>query len=181
MASTLPSPTLGDLFWNFCRVAARGFGGAMPWARRMLVEERAWLTPQEFMDVLSLCQLLPGPNVINLSVVVGSHFRGVPGALAAALGLLVLPFVVVLVLGVLYTRFGQVPAVEALLRGVGPAAAGLIIATGLKMAAPMARAPRALGFLLAVFAGVALLRWPLVPVLLGIAPLSVLVAWARRR
>jgi chromate transporter len=181
MASTLPSPTLGDLFWNFCRVAARGFGGAMPWARQMLVEERAWLTPQEFMDVLSLCQLLPGPNVINVSVVVGSRFRGAPGAVVAALGRLALPFVVVLVLGGLYTRVGQVPAAEALLRGVGPAAAGLVIATGLKMAAPMARVPRVLGFLLAVFAAVALLRWPLVPVLLGIAPLSVLVAWARRR
>ena len=181
MASTLPSPTLGDLFWNFCRVAARGFGGAMPSARRMLVDERAWLTPQESMDVLSLCQLLPGPNVINLSVIVGSRFRGVGGAVASAAGLLVLPFVIVLALGVLYTRFGQVPAAESLLRGGGTAAAGLVIATGLKMAAPMARAPRALGFLLAVFAGVALVRWPLVPVLLGIAPLSVLVAWARRR
>ncbi|MBI4247580.1 MAG: chromate transporter [Candidatus Rokubacteria bacterium] len=176
----IPRVTLGDLFWSFFRVSARGFGGVLPWARRMLVEERRWLTPQEFTDVFSLCQFLPGANIVNVSVVIGARFHGVRGALVAFAGLVTLPLAVALVLAALYTRFGQVPAVDAVLRGVGAAAAGLVIGTGLEMAAPLARSPRALGFLLAAFAGIALLRWPLVPVLLALAPLSVLAAWGRR-
>ena len=172
--------TLGDLFWSFFRVGVRGFGGALPWVHRMLTEERRWLTPKQFTDVLSLCQLLPGPNVVNVSVVVGSRFRGAAGALAAVSGLMAVPLVVVLALGALYARFGQAPAVDALLRGVGPAAVGLFIATGLKMAWPLARSPRTLGFLLVAFGALALFRWPLIPVLLGLAPLSVLAAWWRR-
>lgn len=172
--------TLGDLFGAFCRAGARGFGGVLPWARRMLVEERRWLTPEEFTDVFSLCNFLPGPNVVNLSIVVGARFQGARGALVAFLGLVSLPLAIVLALAVLYARFGQLPGINALLRGVGTAAAGLVIATGLKMAGPFARKPWALAFLGATFVAVALLRWPLVPVLLGLAPASVLVAWVRR-
>jgi len=172
--------TLGEIFWSFFRVGVRGFGGALPWVHRMLIEERRWLTPKQFTDVLSLCQLLPGPNVVNVSVVVGSRLRGPAGALAAVSGLMAVPLLVVLVLGALYARFGQAPAVDALLRGVGPAAVGLFIATGLKMAWPLARGPRTLAFLLAAFAALAVVRWPLVPVLLGLAPLSVLAAWGRQ-
>jgi chromate transporter len=152
----------------------------MPWARRMLVEERRWLTAREFTDVFGLCNFLPGPNVVNVSVVIGGRYHGPRGALAAFAGLLTLPLVVVLALGALYGRFGQVPGVDALLRGVGAAAAGLVLSTGLRMAVPLARQPRALTFLAVTFVAVALLRWPLVPVLLTLAPLGVLAAWWRR-
>lgn len=179
-AETTPSMTLGELFWAFFRTAARGFGGTLPWARWMLVEERRWLTPQEFTDIFALCQFLPGPNVVNVSVVVGARFHGVPGVLAALAGLVSLPVAIVLSLGALYTRFGDAPAVDALLRGVAAAAAGFVIATGLKMAAPLGRGPRVVGFLLASFAAVAILRWPLVPVLLALAPPGVLAAWRGR-
>jgi chromate transporter len=173
-------PTLGELYRGFFLAGARGFGGTLPWARRMLVEERRWLTAGEFTDLFGLCNFLPGPNVVNLSVVVGGRYHGPRGALVAFAGLLSLPLVVVLLLAVLYGRYGQVPGVDALLRGVGAAAAGLVLATGLRMAAPLARTPRALAFLAVTFAAVALLRWPLLPVLLGLAPLSVLAAWIRR-
>jgi chromate transporter len=111
---------------------------------------------------------------------VGGRFHGVQGALVALTGLLTLPLAIVCTLAALYARFGQLPGMEALLRGVGAAAAGLVLATGLKMATPLARAPRALGFLVVTFVAIGVLRWPLVPVLLMLAPLSVLAAWRRR-
>jgi chromate transporter len=172
-----PSVTLGEIFWTFCRVGVRGFGGAMPWARRTLVEERRWLTPAEFTDTLGLCQFLPGSNSLNLAVVIGARFRGAGGAVAAAGGLLAVPLVIALALGALYGRLGQAPLVESTLRGIGPAAAGLVIGTALRMAVSLGHSPRVLGFLLAAFIGIALLRWPLLFVVLGLAPLG---AWAAR-
>jgi chromate transporter len=174
------TPGVGDLYQGFLLAGARGFGGTLPWARRMLVEERGWLTSQEFVDVFSLCNFLPGPNVVNVSIVVGARFRGVRGSLAAFAGLLTVPLAAVLTLAALYTRFGRAPGIDALLRGVGAAAAGLVIATAVRMASTLPRGPRALGFLVLTFAAIALLRWPLLLVLLGLAPLSVLAAWIRR-
>jgi chromate transporter len=179
-SDTSPRVSLGDLYRGFFGAGARGFGGTLPWARRMLVEERRWLTPQEFTDVFSLCNFLPGPNVVNVSIVVGARFQGVRGSLAAFAGLLTVPIVAILTLAVLYARFGQLPGIDAILRGVGAAAAGLITATGLRMAASLARVPRALVFLVITFIAIAILRLPLVPVLLAVAPLSVLAAWVRR-
>jgi chromate transporter len=172
--------TRGELYWAFFWAGARGFGGSLPWARRMLVEERRWLTPQDFNDVFGLCNFLPGPNVVNVSVVVGARYQGAPGALAAFAGLISLPFAVVLLLAALYSRFGHLPGVDAVLRGVGAAAAGLVMATGLKMAASLPRTVPTVVFLVAAFAAIAVLRWPLLPVLLVLAPLSVLAAWRAR-
>jgi chromate transporter len=180
LAGAPPAPTLRELYRGFFLAGARGFGGTMPWARRMLVEERRWLTAQEFTDVFGLCNFLPGPNIVNVSIVVGARFHGPRGSLVAFAGLLSLPIVVVLTLAVLHGRFGSLPGVDGLLRGVGAAAAGLVLATGLRMAAVLARTPRALVFLALTFGAVAWLRWPLLPVLLGLAPLSVLAAWRRR-
>jgi chromate transporter len=169
--------TLGELYRAFLATGARAFGGTLPWARRMLVEERRWLTEREFIDLFSLCNFLPGPNVSSMSVIVGARFRGPLGAAAALGGLLTVPLTTILTLAVLYARFGQLPGVDAALRGMGAAAAGLVLAAGLRMAAALGRSPRVLLFLVAAFAGVAVLRWPLVPVLLGLAPVSVLAAW----
>jgi chromate transporter len=173
-------PTLGELYRGFLQAGARGFGGTLPWARRMLVEERRWLTAQAFTDTFSLCNFLPGPNVSSMSVIIGARFRGLAGSLAALSGLLTVPLLTIVTLAALYARFGQVAGVDGILRGVGAAAAGLVLATGLKMASTLARAPRVVVFLVAAFVAVALLRWPLIPVLLGLAPLSVLAAWRAR-
>jgi chromate transporter len=175
-----PRPTLGELYRGFFHVGARGFGGVLPWARRMLVEERRWLTAAEFTDLFGLCNFLPGPNTVNLSIVIGARFHGVPGAVTAVTGLLTLPMVVVLALAMLYDRFGHLTSIDALLRGVGAAAGGLILATGIKMIEGLPRTVRALAFLAIAFVAVGVLRWPLVPVLLTLAPLSVVAAWLRR-
>jgi len=174
------APSLGELFAGFMQTSLSGFGGVLPWARRMLVEKRRWLTPEEFTDVLGLCQFLPGPNIVNVSVAVGARFHGARGALVAFAGLMSAPFVLVLALGALYTQYGHMPAVEALLRGISAAAAGLLVAMGLRMAS--SRQLRSLLALFAVitFVGIAVLRLPLIAVLLGVAPLSVAAAWWRR-
>jgi chromate transporter len=174
-------PTVAELFLRFTQVGASGFGGVMPWARRMLVEERRWLSAEEFSEALSLCQVLPGPNIVNMAVCVGTRFRGALGALAAFLGLLSAPFAIILVLGALFTNYGDLPAISAAFRGVSAAAAGLIVAMGLKMAASRRlRSPLA-AFALAAFVAVALLRLPLGVFLLFAAPASVAAAAWRDR
>jgi chromate transporter len=174
-------PSTAELFLRFTQVGVSGFGGVMPWARRMLVEERRWLNDEEFSETLSLCQLLPGPNIVNMAVCVGTRFRGARGAFAALMGLMCAPFVIVLVLGALFTRYGDIPAISAAFRGISAAAAGLVVAMGLKMAAsPRLRSPMAV-FALAAFAGIALARLPLGPFLLAAIPASVASAVWRSR
>jgi len=175
------APGATELFLRFTQVGVSGFGGVMPWARRMLVEERRWLSDEEFSEALSLCQILPGPNIVNMAVCVGTRFRGARGAMAALAGLLCAPFGVILVLGALFTQYGELPAVSAAFRGISAAAAGLIVAMGLKMAAsPRLRSPMAV-FTLAAFAGIALVRLPLGVFLLAAAPASVAAAMWRAR
>jgi len=152
-----------------------------PFARRMLVEERRWLNDEEFTDVLSLCQLLPGPNIVNIAVCVGARYHGARGALAAFAGLMAAPFVIVLALGALYTQYGHLPAVSALFRGISAAAAGLVVAMGLKMAASRRLRSAMALFAVATFVGIALMRLPLVVVLLAVAPLGVAAAFWRAR
>jgi chromate transporter len=175
------APAPSELFLRFTQVAVSGFGGVMPFARRMLVEERHWLSAEEFADVLSLCQLLPGPNIVNVAVCVGARYHGVRGALAAFAGLMTAPFFLVLALGALYTEYSHLPAVSAAFRGVSAAAAGLVVAMGIKMA--MSRRLRSAMALFAIvtFFGMALMRLPLVILLLALAPLSVAAAFWRAK
>ena len=181
MSQAVLVPSTAELFLRFTQVGVSGFGGVMPWARRMLVEERRWLNDEEFSETLSLCQLLPGPNIVNMAVCVGTRFRGARGAFAALMGLMCAPFVIVLVLGALFTRYGDIPAISAAFRGISAAAAGLVVAMGLKMAAsPRLRSPMAV-FALAAFAGIALARLPLGPFLLAAIPASVASAVWRSR
>ena len=171
--------SLGALFSAFLRITLSGFGGTLPWARRTLVGERRWLSDREFVDALSLCQFLPGPNVVNLSIVVGRRFRGPAGALSAFAGLVVAPFLIVLGLGVLYARYGRLPEIDRILGGISAAAAGLVWAMGLQMAGTFARVPRSVAFSLMAALATGLLRWPILPVIVVLAPLSIAVAWRR--
>lgn len=157
-----------------------GFGGVLPWARRTLVEKRRWLAPDEFTDMIGLCQFLPGPNIVNVSVCVGARFHGVSGVLAAFAGLMIAPFFLVLGLGMLYTLYGHLAAVESLFRGISAAAAGLVVSMGLKMASSRQLRSLLAVFVVITFVGIAVLRLPLVIVLLAIAPLSIAAAWWRR-
>ena len=153
----------------------------MPWARRMLVEERRWLSDEEFSEMLSLCQVLPGPNIVNMAVCVGTRFRGARGAIAAFLGLLSAPFAIVLALAALFTQYGELSAISAAFRGISAAAAGLVVAMGLKMASSRRLRSAMALFALAAFVGIALFRLPLGLFLLGAAPASIAAAAWRRR
>ena len=174
-------PSVAELFIRFTQVGASGFGGVMPWARRMLVEEHRWLSDEEFSEALSLCQVLPGPNIVNMAVHVGTRFRGARGAIAAFFGLLCAPFAIILVLGALFTQYGDLPAISAAFRGISAAAAGLVVAMGLKMASSRRLRSAMAIFAVAAFVGVALLRMPLGAFLLVAAPASVAAAAWRSR
>jgi chromate transporter len=177
---TAPGPSA--LFLAFLGVGLSGFGGVLPFARRMLVERRAWLTEDAFNETLALCQTLPGPNIVNVSVVVGSRFAGPLGAVAAVTGLMAAPVAIVLVLATLYGRYGAIGRAPAMLEALGAAASGLVAATAAKMAWPIVRRRplSAAPFIVLAFVGVGLLRLPLVWVLLALSPFSIAAAWRYR-
>ena len=149
------------LFLGFLSIGLRGFGGVLPWARLMIVEERRWLTEAEFAELYSLCNLLPGPNVVNVSVALGARFHGVSGSVAAFTGLMAMPLLIVLVLGALYEQYRTLPALEPLLHNLRATAAGLVLAAGCKMARPYALKKLAVAVALVAFVAVGLLHWRL--------------------
>jgi len=175
--SQTPSADPGALFLAFSRVGLSGFGGVLPFARRMLVEERGWLSAEEFNVLHGLCQFLPGPNVVNLSVVIGARFAGWVGSLAAVAGLLAGPVVIVLLLACLYDSFGAQPVAQGVLRGIAAAGAGLFIAMAVRMAAAVRWKLRLLPLAVLVFIGIALLRWPMPAVMLALLALAATLAW----
>jgi chromate transporter len=168
-----PPRTLLELFTGFLSIGARSFGGVMPWAHRVMVEERRWMTPEDFTETIGLCQFLPGPNVGNASIVLGKRWFGIAGSLVAFLGLFALPFVWVLTLFAFYADFAATsPVLRAVVTGVGAAGAGMFIGTAIKLGKPIARNPFVLALIAACFVAVAVLRISLVivlPVGLGIA------------
>jgi chromate transporter len=181
-AKTPPKPSLSELFVAFATIALLGFGGVLAWARRMMVEERRWMTAEEFNETYALCNFLPGPNVVNLSVVFGSRVRGPLGSIAALAGLMVPPVVLVTFIGMLYARFGDLPAVRHMLAGMAAAAAGLIAATVAKMAAPLFKNRAVVGPLIALLtcAAVSVMQWSLPLVLVVVAPVSIALAVANQ-
>ncbi len=178
-----PPPNLLQLFIAFSTISLCGFGGVLAWSRRMLVEERRWMTAEEFNDAYALCQFLPGPNVVNLSVVFGRRIRGLVGAAVALVGLIGPPFIIVTVISLLYARFGEIAALQRALTGVAAAAAGLVMGTGAKMALPLLKDRHWLAPLVAVatFTAIGLMRWPLYLVLAILVPASIAIAWWQRR
>ena len=169
-------PSCRELARGFCEIGLLGFGGVLPWARRMVVEQRRWLTGAEFTDLLALCQFLPGPNVVNLSVALGARFQGVRGALASLAGLLAPPVAIVTVLGALYGRYAAHPVVHGAFTGLAAAASGLVIANAAKIAWPLRHELRGVLVAAAAFAALAVLRLPLVPTLAVLVPLGIALA-----
>lgn len=172
-----PPKSVAELFWGFATIGARAFGGVLPWAHRVMVEERRWLAPADFAEVLALCQFLPGPNIGNASIVLGRRWFGLRGAIAAFLGLMALPFFWVLGLAVVYADFSSVPAINATVTGIGIAGGGLFIGTALKLARPLAAKPWGVAIAAACFAIIALGRVSLFAVL----PVAALLAWFAAR
>jgi len=172
-----------ELFVAFTLLALQGFGGVLAVAQRVLCEQKRWLSRDQFVEILSLAQILPGPNVCNVALMIGDRFFGWRGAFAALSGMMAVPLVIVLVVTALYSQYALNTAVAGALRGMGAVAAGLIIGTGLKLvgalrANPM-QVPVCAGFLIAGFATVALLRWPLVWVILALGACAFALAWNR--
>lgn len=173
-------PSVRALFFGFMKVGLSGFGGVIAWAHRMIVEDLGWMTELEFIETLGFCQILPGPNIGNLSIYVGARFHGWRGAVAAFSGLMMIPFVLVLTAGALYARYGDVAGIRGALAGISAASAGLLMAMGIKMAIHNRGNAVALFFASLAFTGIGLLRLPFPLVLLVLAPLSVGAAWLRR-
>ena len=169
------TPGLAALFSGFFGIGIIGFGGVLPWARRMLVEQRQWLTPAEFNDTLALCQFLPGPNIVNMSVAIGARYRGWAGSLACMSGLLAAPLVIVMLLGGVYARFSAIPVVAHAFAGLAAAASGLVIAMAVKVAGPLRRHWAGIAVAIIAFAAIAVLRTPLLPTMLVMAPASILI------
>ena len=180
--SVAPSPgSLSELFFAFTSLALHGFGGVLPWAQRTLVEQRRWLSREEFIELLAFGQLLPGPNIINLAIIVGHRYFGWRGSVVSVTGLTLFPSMLVLTAGLIYSQLVAIPSVQKALSGMAAVAAGLVIAMALKLAWAQRKRWRWLGFGLAGFVGLALLRWPLFQVLLLTAPAAVLLAWWKER
>jgi chromate transporter len=185
-ASELPTsmpPSLLALFIAFAQVSFAGFGGVLVFARRAIVDQHRWMTAEEFNETFALCHFLPGPNIVNLTMVFGSRFRGIPGGLAAFAGLLGPPAVLMTILAALYARFGQVDALRHILAGVSCAAVGLLVSFVFRMMMPLIRKrdPVALMVLAAVFVAIGVLRLPLAAVLLVAVPVSIAITFMRRR
>lgn len=172
-------PSNGQLFSGFLMLGLIGFGGVLPLARSMLVEQRRWLTAEQFTELLGLCQFLPGGNVINLSVAVGMEFRGLRGALCALLGLICAPTAIVVGLGVIYARYQDDAHVQHVFAGLAAAAAGLLLSTALKMLLPLWGKWLPLAIVAIALVAIAWLRLPLLPTMLVLAPLSILLAWRK--
>ena len=189
-SNTLPSPanqppqqrpSLSELFIAFATISLSGFGGVLAWARRMMVEERRWLTPEQFNETYALCAFLPGGNILNFSVIFGARLRGAPGSLIAIAGLMGPPVLLVMFIGFIYAHYGDLPVLRRMLTGVASAAAGLMMATVAKMALPLFRTRAGAGPLIALvtFISIGIMQWPLPLVLAAIVPVSIGLAWIR--
>jgi len=177
-----PRPdSLRELFMVFTGLALRGFGGVLPWAQRALVEERRWLTREQFIETLAFGQLLPGPNICNVAIMVGDRWFGWRGSLAALGGLMCAPMLIVLTAAILYGHVADEPVVRRALAGMGAVAGGMILATAGKLALAQRGRWRWLGFGVLAFLGVGVLHLKVLTVLAALAPLAVVSAWIAQR
>jgi chromate transporter len=179
-----PRPhSLTDLFVSFTLLALQGFGGVLAVVQRELVERKQWLTQDEFIEDWAVAQIMPGPNVVNLSLMIGGRHFGVPGAMAALAGMLAVPLLVILLLAVLHAHVATHPGVAGALRGMAAVSAGLIGATGLKLSVALKKNPMPLAWCGALCASgfllVAILHCPLPYVLLGLGGAGIVLSYRR--
>lgn len=179
-----PQPeSLTDLFVSFTLLALQGFGGVLAVVQRVLVEEKQWMTREEFVQEWAVAQVMPGPNVVNLALMLGDRYFGLPGALSALAGILFFPLLLVLALALVHAHFADNPHVTGALRGMAAVSAGLITATGLKLLDALKKhplgVPVCIAFSIATFLAIAILRWPLGWVLLGLGGAACVLTWRR--
>jgi chromate transporter len=182
-AETSLPPSLFALFAAFARMSLAGFGGVLVFARRAIVDQHRWMTAEEFNETFALCHFLPGPNIVNLSMVFGARLRGLAGGVAAFAGLLVPPTLIMTVLAMLYAHFGELELLRRGLAGVSCAAVGLLIAVVFRMMTPLLKRRDAIGMvlMLLVFVAIGVARLPLQAVLLVAIPASIAITFVLRR
>lgn len=168
-----------EIFFTFARIGLSGFGGVLFWMRRVLVQEKRWLDDAELLEGLAVGQILPGPNVYNLSFMVGYRFAGARGGFAAVAGLLAGPIVILVCLGLLYRAYSSVPLLQGALGGMAAVAAGLLLSSAVSMAAALPRRFLPWLFMALAFAAVGVMRWPLLYVVAVLAPFAIGLAWRR--
>ena len=169
---------LAALFNAFLAVSLGGIGGGsgIVWARRITVEKRRWLSDSEFADIVSLCQVMPGPNIVGIAVCVGAKMRGTIGTIAAVSGFLIIPWIIGLSVGLLFLEYAHLTVLRNVLGGIAATASGLLIATGIRLLLPHRRRPAALVFAALAFGLITFAKVPLLIVLFGLVPLSIAVA-----
>ena len=172
-----------DLFWSFTWLALQGFGGVLAVVQRELVEKKRWMTNDEFVEDWAVAQIMPGPNVVNLSIMIGERYFGWRGAVAALAGMLTFPLILVLAVAVVYAQFASQPAVAGALRGMGAVAAGLIAGMGLKLSSTLRKHPLGLAMCVVLVAltviAMAVLRWPLFWTLPSVGLLACVLTWRK--
>jgi chromate transporter len=175
-----PPPSPGQIFAAFLRIALLSFGGGLGlWTQRELVERKRWVEPEQFLAGLALARVLPGANQVNLAAHLGTRLAGGRGALAAVAGLTVVPFAILVAVGIAYFELHEVPALRTALHGAVAVAAGMALAMAVRLGQPYARRPDAIALALAAFAGVHWLRWRVPWVVLCLAPLAIAWFWPR--
>jgi chromate transporter len=175
-ASATYVPTKRELFLAFLKVGVSAFGGALPWARRVVVEEKQWMSDREFTDVLTVCQAVPGPNVVNTAVFIGMQFRGLAGAIASFIGLIGAPFLILLALSQLYHSFAHIPAVKSAMQGMSITATAYLVYMSLKLAKPFYKNVWAVLLCIAAALASAVLHWHMAFVLLGAGAVGVILS-----
>ena len=171
------TPTRTQLFLAYLRIGLTGFGGVNAWARQLLVEQKGWLTDQQYAEALGMGQVLPGPNALNAAIMVGDRFHGTAGAIAAPAAMFGGPLVLLAGLAMFYDAYGEVPVVKAVLAGVAAAAAGMVLGTAAKMTQKIRPPPALLAVGLCALVAAGVFRVPLPYVVLGLAPFGILGAW----
>ena len=182
MPTAIPAaeaPTRAAIFAAFLKMGLLGFGGVLPWARRVLVEERSWMTEREFAELLGMCQVMPGPNIVNLSVILGARWRGPGGALLALTGILFIPVFAVLLIATFYASIAHEPVAHNAIAAASAAAAGLIIGTAIRLLKGARLPPRGMVVCAAVFAIVGVAQAPLLWVLAVAVPGAIALEWYR--
>lgn len=178
---TTPRAGLVQLALAYMRIALSSFGGGMSaWAHRVIVLERRWLSEEEFLTAYTLSRLLPGSTQTNLAIYVGTHQRGILGALAGLVGVLLIPIAIILALGIAYFRYGNLPGVAPVLHGLAAAAVGMVLSMGFRIASGMSRRLWTIGLAVAAFAVAGPLHWPMWKVILVLAPIGIVFAWPRK-
>ena len=173
-----PPATLASLFWLFFQIGAMSFGGGlMAWVYREVVDRRRWMSSADLMSGIALAQVLPGVNITNLSIYVGHHMRGALGSAVCLVALLTAPFFLIIGLAAVYAQIDSISWAHNFMAGVATAAVGLVLSVTLRSVRNDVRGIGPIAVLLAVFIAIGVLRWPLVPVIAALAPISVAISW----